>query len=436
MLKIVQRKKEYYDQQKSHKFVSCVENLGKVEKVKNDGLPPATIILDAEIIGPTIYCDENGIAETCKCTKGDSVLFLNEESCKEINKCIDDLHRYFKKRVSYNLIQRSIYEWVFNDYSKEKQASMCTYVEEKIALETSSILYIIPLPYIQVTENIKIGNVNIGFLDRQAILDNLFDMIENKEILSMTAASVMLEGELIATKELAHELVETAVDILKASSALKGDINSCLYDFSVDINGDSNKFGVSYAYDPQKGKLTPMIKSHRIPYEFDEKDKIAFETCNSLQLMSDFMSDMYFSESYERTDLDKVILRSIKQFSASLSTKSPHERVVKLCSILDAAVLKNSEVGIKDSQKKYIPILIAEDGELRDIMRNTLDRMYEIRSNYIHHGKEETIKPKDILELNMFITSIILRFIQLRTKYDSTNKILSEIDKLPVYFEE
>ena len=144
------------------------------------------------------------------------------------------------------------------------------------------------------------------------------------------------------------------------------------------------------------------------------------------------MAECDVSDNNRNSETDNFIIRSIRLFSAALSTKNSYEKVVKLCSILDAAVLKNSEVGIKESLKKYMPILVTEDLKKRESVQESIEKMYGIRSDYIHRGKEGKIEVEDIVEMNLIVFFTIMRFLQLRTTYKSPEMLLDTIDKLQI----
>ena len=97
---------------------------------------------------------------------------------------------------------------------------------------------------------------------------------------------------------------------------------------------------------------------------------------------------------------------------------------------MDAAILKDNEAGIKESLKKYIPILVSEDLEMREKVQDTLDLMYSIRSEYIHHGKEVKVEFQEIMDLNIIVISTIIHFLQLRSTFDSPKMVLDAIDHL------
>ncbi len=431
MLIITPKKKEYYDCQMSAKYVEFIEcNDVQAEDTAQAITDCDTHVIEAVIVGPNLICDTDGIVISSRWKQQEITLRLNEEACKEINKCINDLFRYFKGFVSFDLLQRSVYNWIYKAYSKETVDSLCTYIENEIAIHTSSYLFLFPLPYIQLQDSIRIGNVCLGHENSDERIKKLLSEIGDDVVVPMTTASITLEGEMESAKEKARELVQFAIDILKVCSSLKYREESYIYNFELENNQKAGNECVCYVYDSQKEILHKEIKTNYLPFCLDGREKAIFDTNTTFSLMSHFLTDYYILLNHKHTELDKIIMRSIRQFSITLSTKNQYERIVKLCSILDAAILKDNEAGIKESLKKYIPILVSEDLTMRETVNQTLELMYSVRSDYIHHGKEAKVEFQEIIDMNIIVLSTIIRFLQLRHTYESPKMIIKAIDKL------
>lgn len=431
MLKITPQKKEYYDCQMSANYVEFIEcNEAQAEDTAQDISDCDTQVIEAVIVGPNLICDTDGIVISSRWKQQEITLRLNEEACNEINKCINDLFRYFKGFVSFDLLQRSVYNWIYMAYSKETEDSLCTYIENEIAIHTSSYLFLFPLPYILLHDSIRIGNVCLGHEISDERIKKLLSEIGDDVVVPMTTASITLEGEMESAKEKARELVQFAIDILKVCSSLKYREESYIYNFEFENNQKAGNECVCFVYDSQKETLHKEIKTNYLPFCIDEREKAIFDTNAAFSSMSHFLTDYYITLNHKHTELDKIIMRSIRQFSITLSTKNQYERIVKLCSILDAAILKDNEAGIKESLKKYIPILVSEDLTMRETVKQTLELMYSVRSDYIHHGKEVKVEFQEIIDLNIIVLSTIIRFLQLRSTYESPKMIIKAIDKL------
>ena len=430
MLKITQKKKEYYDVQMSGKYVELIESFEtKAEDTLQYTTDCDTQVIDAIIVGPDLICDIDGVVISSRWKKKKTTIRLSEEACVEINKCINDLFRYFKGFVSLDLLQRSVYDWIYKAYAKETEDTLCTYIENEIDRHTCSFMYIFPLPYLEFQNDIQIGEVHLGRMKQDDVLNELFSKIADNEIAAKSTATIILEGEIEAKKEKAREIVEFAIDILKICSSLKLRADSHVYNFDINYIPNASS-GTCYVFEPKKDELQKEWTQSYMPFKFDNDEIALLSKNNALSQMEKLMAECDVSDNNRNSETDNFIIRSIRLFSTALSTKNSYEKVVKLCSILDAAVLKNSEVGIKESLKKYMPILVTEDLKKRESVQETIEKMYGIRSDYIHRGKEGKIEVEDIVEMNLMVFFTIMRFLQLRTTYKTPEMLLDTIDKL------
>ena len=182
----------------------------------------------------------------------------------------------------------------------------------------------------------------------------------------------------------------------------------------------------------QQEAATCLVERVNKP-RLDETEHIAAEAL-ALEITTDALGLYKFAFDRMARASPISLLKSTEPRRSSLAFINRSKRSlaspVKLCSILDAAILKDNEAGIKESLKKYIPILVSDNLDMRKKIQDTLDLMYSVRSGYIHHGKECKVEFQEIMDLNIIVMSTIMRFLQLRSTYDSPKMIIEAIDKL------
>ena len=147
---------------------------------------------------------------------------------------------------------------------------------------------------------------------------------------------------------------------------------------------------------------------------------------HQINLYSEFINRLIDQEASE---LELVLISSIKTYSKSLSIQNKYEKIVLLCSIMDSLMLKDNEVSIKDTLRKYIPIIITNDTKRREQIKKHLNNMYEIRSQYIHHMCEKKLLVKDVYCLYRIVFTLLLVLINNSMRYKSMKEIIGMIDK-------
>ena len=136
-----------------------------------------------------------------------------------------------------------------------------------------------------------------------------------------------------------------------------------------------------------------------------------------------------FSQS--RTELEEILIATIKTFSRALSCTNDYDRVVDLCSILDTLILVDDNVEIKQSLKRYVPIIISNTPNIRKTIRDDIDVMYKIRSQYIHHRKTGIkITKRKKHEYNYIVFKLLTEFVIIANaeKYKTVKDVLKKID--------
>ena len=93
-------------------------------------------------------------------------------------------------------------------------------------------------------------------------------------------------------------------------------------------------------------------------------------------------------------------------------------------------ILSDNEVGIMESLKKYIPVLISDNLEQRKEWKNSINEMYDHRSQYIHHGKEPKTAQSQVARYSGIVYCTLARLIGMRKKYKSVKEIQSDLDDM------
>ena len=237
-------------------------------------------------------------------------------------------------------------------------------------------------------------------------------------------ASTTIIGQKDYVTDIASYLCSLAIDILKICSKLTFSPNDYGYCLDIDKNIQTPSTHCHFIQDAgTKEFIFSSVKVEIHDCEIDD-EYWDYLIKHDLPLFADFLLGIHSKE----TEINNMIIASIQNLSEALSTRDKYKRVVQLCSILDAVALKDAEVGIKESIKKYIPILVVPKGDSRKIVKDNINKMYDIRSQYIHHAKKNTFTQKDLYSLQCTVFLLIRRMIIDAKKHESMREILQEID--------
>ena len=144
--------------------------------------------------------------------------------------------------------------------------------------------------------------------------------------------------------------------------------------------------------------------------------------------IKDFESLYSIVFSANAKSIHKVLQRACHIYSQSFSINNLHERVVLLCTVLDT-LSTNERLGKVPQLQKYLPSLVLINESLSEDLKQFIDKIYEIRSAYIHNAEEKSISENDVDKLEKIVYRVILQMVRNSTKYSSTKEICAAIDK-------
>lgn len=396
-----------------------------IEESDSEGL----IKLDVVPESIMYQLNEKGYCVETEVNRDDICFVLDGEACKIINKAIDDIYKPFSRIVAYKTIQEAVYEWIYLTTFERTSDTFSSYINSHIGSKTASFCFYFPLFNILLESRIKLGNVILGKpndtqTNNLLLQDPFYQKYASSELVY---ASIELEGEHEKIQELAYEEVDFAIDIIKLCffPQLSSE-DSYTKDISLLRN---SSFPDSFTYFSLKNSdntVFPFIENRKIPFKIEQE--YLSNKHELFALFDNFMSEYYSNE--ETSEIDNLLHEVISRFSKAITMKSTDEKIVWLCSILDMIVLSSPEVGIKESLKKYIPILVTDDITKRKKIILDLETMYKCRSEYIHYGKKCSIDSQSLFSYNTIVCSVIIILMEERKKYTTKEALRNHIDEL------
>ena len=372
--------------------------------------------------------DDNGNYISVEYSKNGKLYVLSNDNCSIINRCVEDFYKSARNSTTRTNIQKEVYDWIFLSKIGKTDMPLGDYIGRRLQEQTDTYTFYFRMPYVEIAGkgSLTVAGVRIGVCEE---LEQYWSKVE-KAIVGDKAkedvyAVVTMSGEINRVKELAYEKAQMAVDIIKINSWLRFEYAPLLASMDIDRNimGTPCTIALTHKMGEERLNVEQVLQGQKyvISASF-----ITILKRSMMNLFVTFMKNYYDSETH--SELDEVIKRSISRYNKALSTQNKHERVVGFCSILDAIVLSDNEIGIKESLKKYVPILISNDLEQRKDLKKAINEMYEVRSQYIHHGKELRISTDQISMYSGNVYCTLARLIQLRKEYKSIKEILSVVD--------
>lgn len=361
----------------------------------------------------------------------DSKLVLDKEGCELLNKCVQQIHKSFGGVVSMSIIQTTVFDWVFLRKDDQIKVPLCDYIEAKVQENKANFTCYFKIPFVSMPKNKcrNIAGVKIAYLttETKKLLSKGINALPPSEYEDYVFAAVEIEGEKNSVQSLAYERANFAIDILKVNTDLRFAYNPLLASIGIEQSHHNSFMPLTITVNGEcdDALIQKQIFGHKYPID---------SGCLQMLNRSDYKIMVSFYVEYckhepEPSSLEKVIKRSISKFSQAISTSDAMEHIVMLCSIMDSIILSDNKVGIKESLTKYIPFIITQPGSFRERIKNSVSKMYDLRSKYIHHGDSTDVTCDELAEYNGIVYCLIVRLIVLRTNFPSIKDLQDHIDR-------
>lgn len=274
---------------------------------------------------------------------------------------------------------------------------------------------------------------DVSFVTKFRLFQESFFTIEDKfqyRESQIFAVVVVSENGLFANiQKRAYDKCCFAIDIFKICSDLyhSNFYNPKKWQFDIDSDFVTKEMSCFFYKELDSDNLQNIyahLHANRHPASIN---KTVLESVAKWNI-KDFESLYSIVFSANAKSIHKVLQRACHIYSQSFSINNLHERVVLLCTVLDT-LSTNERLGKVPQLQKYLPSLVLINESLSEDLKQFIDKIYEIRSAYIHNAEEKSISENDVDKLEKIVYRVILQMVRNSTKYSSTKEICAAIDK-------
>lgn len=362
---------------------------------------------------------------------------LDLESHREFAKLINELLNapQLKGRCDFKFLIREACEWLFSVYRNQK-ASLCLtdYLLNRVESEMASYTFRFRIAALQIEEEFVVGNSTFSVVSEEqakAYCDEIRqlhpEMGFQEDSWSLFAGGfVTVTGH--STQDFAQqralEDAELSVDLLRCFLT-----DYVFHDRIAFPELTHRKVGpqrlecLSYSSSDMLAPY-PSIKSFNgiVPIPIDRR-LLNEAQKNGLQALAEFIKRPY-------EDFLAVEIRSaISRFADAISVYSPHQRIVRLISMLESIFMSKDHSSGHTTLKKALPGLSPiQEGKIKTVLK----RMYMVRDAYMHHWQRMSIDPTDLHFMLWLVRVFIIELVSMheegkRTKEDIVKRFLSEL---------
>ena len=273
---------------------------------------------------------------------------------------------------------------------------------------------------------------DVSFVKKSCLSEEFIFLDESKMQFkeNQIFALVIVCGNDSYAKECAYDKCSFATDIFKICSDLYHNNFFNPKKWQFDINSDFVTQGISCFFYKELDSTTPGDIFHANFHADRYNSYIDYKVLESVTKwnIDDFESLFRAVYSADAKSIHKVLKRACHIYSHSFSINNLYERVVLLCTVLDT-LATNEREGKVPQLKRHLPALVLKCERLNEQLKVFVEKIYNIRSAYIHNAEELEITEKDVDKLEKIVYRVILQMIRNSTIYKSTKELCVAIDK-------
>ncbi|MDQ0965383.1 hypothetical protein QFZ20_000786 [Flavobacterium sp. W4I14] len=341
-------------------------------------------------------------------------------------------------KISEDFIENKIFKWLVKTHKENRaEKTLSTFLLDEFLMVCKNRRIRFPIVNLDIDNAFEIGKAKFDFFTEDYFNklkqhnaeqgstsnEDSYSHIRNK-YQGKVFVSFDVVAEVQKAEEIALEYCSLTVDILKMCSdmldlpdlGLKFDIDSRvkfasqseviltmaeneLEEFTINMYGPQGRYRIG------KKQWTQMLK-------------------RGLAVFHIFLINL----TDEPTELQSLIVNSIKRFGNAISIHSLHQRIVELFTILESLLLLNTNSPIIESVCRYCSKLVFKKIEDRKQAIELLKIMYDVRSKLIHHGKEVRFDMDNLRKLQYIVVMLLEALINKTKQHLSKQSLLQEIE--------
>lgn len=319
----------------------------------------------------------------------------------------------FEGKCDFDFLIDSSFEWLIEVYfNKVASKDLIPYLLDKIGEETKEYIFYYKIEGLSIENEFDIGNSKIVYISEQKIeeliavseqkLSNL-DYYKNLKGINLRVAITSTYGN---SKNLALRDGALSVDVLKCFLARYSlEKFHTIPDLTFRRSNVKNHTYYIFTNESNNGEVQFQNIGGFIPLPLDNK---FLENANryGFEYFSNFIKHRHHDDLYLE------IIAMIQRLAQIVSTFNNHEKIAKIISLLEGAILSRSIGGRGFGERKIkTSVLPKLTTSYLDVFQKVAGKAYRIRDAFVHNCQELPMEEKTILVMfeitRMFIIEII-----------------------------
>lgn len=345
----------------------------------------------------------------------------------------------FKKILSLDFIKTTSFEWIQEKSTSSKILDFTEYFENKVKENVNEYKIWFPISYFCIENNFTFGEISFEEITDE-LLDSWYTVNNNdekiikqmklasekdKKILKGYAAGVIkIQAEPILAKSISKEKLDTTLSILRIFEGIVAQpdkVSMC-----VPKGQENTQSLLTYTTDLHNALLNKQdssIFSHP-PFFILNKEKLSeIKKFTGFKIIDKILKNDNLS-AFQETCFNSFIIYSKNSLKIDISDK-----IIYVLVSLESLLLKSQGEPIQQNVGERFAFYSKQTPKERQEIVTMFKEIYNLRSKFIHHGKE--IEHMDII--SEFFKSTFYFFIKLMCdleKFDTKDSFIKHLDEI------
>ncbi|HJX84070.1 MAG TPA: hypothetical protein VJ723_06990 [Candidatus Angelobacter sp.] len=394
-------------------------------------------LTSADVCGPIQMSnsDQNGNMLSRFIQDGKAVVGFNEVAYAKLRKLAHSIQKTdaFRNSVGVQFVEDALFHWSLQKLKGETDKTACEHVASAAEQKVSRQEIWVPVYGLYVQSAIRVGPVTFRTITRQMI-DEWQQQIKDsaqgnpqvlfkfdrdrKQLLGFAAATYEIEAEPMRAAEIASDLADKAISILRLFATANFDPQQ--FSYCVPL-GSHQRYGhhhITVRDGKIVGETRGITPKGQYPWAIDDAflDEI---NSNGLNVLSALF------EKEPKTPFEELVFDALLLYSKAALVPTLAEKLLYMFAALESVLLRKGEP-ITDTLAERLAYLVARDSDSRFAVRKAVKEAYGVRSRFVHDGQREDA---DLSDFFVNAWTGLCAMAESTSKFQSQNELLDNIER-------
>jgi hypothetical protein len=391
-----------------------------------------------DVRGPveTSEVDQYGTKISRFVIEGATTIGLNETAYGKLRKLAQAIQKTdsFACTTSTKFIEDALFRWSLEKVKGKTAKTACEYVAAEADANVSKQEIWVPVCGLNIQSTFSIGRVSFKTITRWMIddwharikskvpdnpqINFKFDR-ERKDLLGFAAATVEIEAEPVKAKELANDLSDKAISLLRLFSVANFDPNQISYCVPL---GSHQRYGHHYI-SVRNGQILSddrgITRKGQFPWVIND---LLLKEFNSTGL--EVISRLF--EREPKTEFEQSIFDALLLYSNAALVPTLAEKLLYMFAAFESVLLRDANEPVTEAIAERLAYVAADASDSRLAVRKLVKQAYGVRSRFVHHGKREDT---DLTEFFLNAWTGLMRLAERALQYKTKAELLDSMDR-------